>query len=254
MADTLLNSSGGSDNGGYETAPEPEVENTTLATEDPQPADIQIDFGLQSQELFLFRWTLRFLSLWCPASACLAEKTFYPALVNILLLLMIASDFNVMAKGAWKSIDIYVFLAIDAGMYLSHLFGVVYFRSRDLEENMLNVSLNIRCMNEFKTKLTRLKLGIIFSYLFLVVLVLLFFNTEVWLHGRFQCNSSFKFLEGVCKSLCLLFELSNKYLRCWQFLSFSMDHVPSAANLFCASAAAIQELSKVDRKYGRGHL
>ena len=98
MADTLLNSSGGSDNGGYETAPEPEVENTTLAIADPQPADIQIDFGLQSQELFVFRWTLRFLSLWCPASACLAEKTFYPALVNILLLLMIASDFNVDGK------------------------------------------------------------------------------------------------------------------------------------------------------------
>jgi len=212
MADTLLNSSGGSDNGGYETAPEPQVENTTLAIADPQPADIQIDFGLQSQELFVFRWTLRFLSLWCPASACLAEKTFYPALVNILLLLMIASDFNVMAKGAWKSIDIYVFLAIDAGMYLSHLFGVVYFRSRDLEENMLNVSLNIRCMNAFKTKLTRLKLGIIFSYLFLVVLVLLFFNTEVWLHGRFQCNSSFKFLEGfVNHFVCFLNYPTNIY-------------------------------------------
>ena len=215
MADALFisNRSDGSDNSnqsGYETPPE-EFENMTQATVIAMDTP-DIDFGLPSEEMVVFRRTLRVLSLWCPTSACLAEKALYPVMVNILLMLMIASDFNVIANGAWESVDIYVFLAIDAGMYLSHVFGVVYFRTRDLENNMLNVRLNVHFMNEFRQRLARLKLGIIFSYLFLVVLVLLFFNTEVWLHGRFQCNSSFKFLKGFANHfVCFLNYPTNIY-------------------------------------------
>lgn len=133
-------------------------------------------------------------------------------LINALLTLIIASDFNSIANGAWKSIDIYVFLAIDFGMYLSHLFGVFYFRSRDLENNMLNVRLQVNQMEEFRATLKRFKIGIILSYFFLVLLVLLFFNTEVWMHGRFQCNSSFKFLKGfVNHFVCFLNYPTNIY-------------------------------------------
>ena len=178
-----------------------EAESTIEATE--VQINTQIHFGLRSKELFVFRWTLRLLSLWCPTSACFAERIIYPALVNILLMIMIASDFNIMVHNeAWKSIDVYVFLAIDAGMYSSHLFGIFYFKSRDLEDNMLNVDLNVRHFSEFTKKLTRLKLGVILSYLFLSlgVIVWLFFNEEVWLRDRFQCNSSFE-NHFVCLSI-----------------------------------------------------
>ena len=205
MADSVLNAISDSESENSERGTPPgEAGNTTQATE--VQINTQIPFGLRSKELFIFRWTLRLLSLWCPTSACFAERIIYPALVNILLMIMIASDFNIMVHNeAWKSIDVYVFLAIDAGMYSSHLFGVFYFKSRDLEDNMLNVDLNVRHFSEFTKKLARLKLGVILSYLFLGVLVLLFFNTEVWLHGRFQCNSSFEFLKGfVNHFVCLL--------------------------------------------------
>lgn len=161
----------------------------------------------------LFRWTLRILSLWCPTTACFAERLFYPALVNLLLLFIIVSDSYMLATGGWKSLDIYVYLAIDGGMYSSHLFGLFYFRSRDLETNLLHeISLNDTLATRLRKKLKRLKLGIILSYLFLVVLVLLFFNTEVWLHGRFQCNSSLKFLHGFASHfVCYLNYPANIY-------------------------------------------
>lgn len=184
-----------SDMSGFETPPE-----TVVII--PDPADNQDDIGLQSQELTFFRRTLRILSLWHPTQAWLVEKIFYPILVNILLLLLVASDVYMMANGDWKSLDVYVYFGIDLGMYLSHIFGVLYFRSRDLEANMLNVRLNNNLdVNELRKKLRRLKLGIICSYFSLVVLVLLFFNTKVWLHGRLQCNSVFTFLEGVANHL-----------------------------------------------------
>ena len=179
-----------------------------------RPTDDGTPFGLFSQELFVFRWTLRILSLWCPATACFVERLIYPALVNLLLLLIIVSDSYMLAKGAWKSLDIYVYFAIDGGMYLSHLFGLLYFRrTNDLEENMLGeINLNDRLATRLRKKLKRLKVGIVLSYLLLVVLVLLFFNTEEKFHGRFQCNSSFKFLHGFASHfVCYLNYPTNIY-------------------------------------------
>lgn len=98
-------------------------------------------------------------------------------------------------------------------MYSSHLFGLFYFRSRDLETNLLHeISLNDTLATRLRKKLKHLKLGIILSYLFLVVLVLLFFNTEVWLPVRFQCNSSLKFLHGFASHfVCYLNYPTNIY-------------------------------------------
>ena len=197
-------------NGGHRT-PIEHLGNTTRIAVRPG-TEHPTHFGLLSQELFVFRWTLRFLSLWRPTRACFAERFFYPALVNLLLLLIITSDFYMLAKGAGKSLDIYVFLAIDGGMYLSHLFGLLYFRSRDLESNLLGIGLNDRLATKLRTRLKRLKLGVLFSYMLLVVLVLLFFNTTAWLKGRFQCNSSFKFLHGFASHfVCFLNYPTNVY-------------------------------------------
>lgn len=190
MADSVLHVISDSESENSERGtPLGEVGNTTQATE--VQINTKIPFGLRSKELFIFRWTLRLLSLWCPTSACFAEKIIYPALVNILLMIMIASDFNIMVhKEAWKSIDVYVFLAIDAGKYSSHLFGIFYFKSRDLEDNMLNVNLNVRCFSKFRKKLTRLTLSIILSNLSFVV-----GNFVLFSYLRFQCSFHVKFLN-----------------------------------------------------------
>ena len=169
------------------------IENTTPSL--LRPTDDGTHFDFLSQELFVFRLTLRFLSLWCPTSACSAERLIYPALVNLLLLLIIVFDTYMLAKGGWKSLDVYVYLAIDGGMYSSHLCGWLYFRSRDFETNLIHeIWLNGKLATRLRKKLKRLKVGIILSYLSLVVLVLLFFNTETWLDARLQCTSSLTFL------------------------------------------------------------
>ena len=191
MADTssILSSNESVNSVSYASAPEDPEEPEIL------PIDDRTQFGLYSDELFVFRWALRFLSLWCPTTACLAERLFYPTLVSGLLLLIIASNVYAIATQNWKSLDMYVFMAMNLGTYTSHLFGVVYFRSRDLEENMLDTNLSTRYLCVLRVKLTRLKIGIILSYLTLVVLLLLL----AWLyHAGFQCqcNSSFTFLHG----------------------------------------------------------
>ena len=189
------------------------AENQNTGNQTPiELTGITIGFD-SSQELFVFRWTLRILSLWCPTSVCFAERLFYPVLVNLLLLLIIVSDFYMLAKRAWKSLDIYVYIAIDGGMYSSHLFGLLYFRSRDLETNLLDgMRLNVELVATLRKKLKRLRVGIILSYLLLVVLVLLFFNTEVWLHGHFKCSSSLKFLHGFASHfVCYLNYPTNIY-------------------------------------------
>ena len=187
------------------------IESTTPSL--VRPTDDGNHFDYLSQELFVFRWTLRFLSLWCPTSACFVERLFYPALVNLLLLLLIVSDVYMLATGSWKSLDVYVYLAIDGGMYSSHLCGWLYFRSRDFETNLIHeIRLNDKLATRLRKKLKQLKVGIILSYLLLVVLVLLFFNIKAWLDGRFQCISSFKFLHGFGSHLvCFLNYPANIY-------------------------------------------
>lgn len=169
---------------------------------------------LHSKELLVFRWTLRFLSLWSPTTASLAERVFYPLVVNVLLLIVITLDIYVLVKvrQSWKSLEGYVFFAIDLGMYSSHLFGVAYFRSRDLEDNMIDLEVDLAFMEELRKKLRRLTIGIIISYLLLVATVLLFFNIETWTQGHFLCNSSFSFLHGgTSHFVCMLNYPTNIY-------------------------------------------
>ena len=173
-----------------------------------------VQLRLELNELSVFRWTLRFLSLWSPREASLAEKVFYPLVVNVLLLIVITSDIYGLVKvtQSWKSLEPYVFFAIDLGMYSSHLFGVAYFRSRDLEDNMIDLEVDLVFMEELRKKLRRLTIGIIISYLLLVATVLLFFNIETWTQGHFLCNSSFSFLHGgTSHFVCMLNYPTNIY-------------------------------------------
>lgn len=123
---------------------------------------------------------------WCFIIVCFVECLFYLVLVNFFLLFIIVLDFYMLVIGGWKLFDIYVYLVIDGGMYLSYLFGLFYFRLCDFEINLFyEISLNDMFVIRLRKKLKCLKLGIILLYLFLVVFVLLFFNIEVWFYGWF---------------------------------------------------------------------
>lgn len=123
---------------------------------------------------------------WCFIIVCFVECLFYLVLVNFFLLFIIVLDFYMLVIGGWKLFDIYVYLVIDGGMYLSYLFGLFYFRLCDFEMNLFyEISLNDKFVIRLRKKLKCLKLGIILLYLFLVVFVLLFFNIEVWFYGWF---------------------------------------------------------------------
>ena len=48
-------------------------------------------------------------------------------------------------KSSNETVDVYMLLAIDLGTYLNHVFGYLYFRTRDLETNLLRISLYCFC-------------------------------------------------------------------------------------------------------------
>jgi len=206
------------------SATEGENNNSASTVTASQTGPTHEELHLRSQELLVFRNTLRFLSLWCPAAANLAERMFYPFIVNLLLLTIIILDFFVLAKQSWKSLELYVFVAIDLGMYSSHAFGLCYFRSRDLEDNMIDLQVNRRFIRKLRKKLGCLKIGIIISYSLLLVLVLVFFNTEAWLNGHYLCKSSFTFLHGVTSHIvCMLNYPINIYgVGCSLAISWTM--------------------------------
>ena len=243
MADSVLHAicrESDSENSERGTPPG-EAGNTTQATE--VHINTQIPFGLRSKELFVFRWTLRLFSLWSPRSACFAERVFYLAMVNILLLLQIAMGlYKMFANGGGRDIFDYLNWAMFAEIYLSHFFAVRYFKSRDLEDNMLNVNLNVRCFSKFRKKLTRLTLGIILSYLFLVVaiFVIFFSDEDMWSNGRFQCNLQVKFLKGFAKDfICLLTPLTAIY---WIGISWALSWTMCLFQQTCS--ARLQQLSQ----------
>ncbi|XP_068701137.1 uncharacterized protein [Montipora foliosa] len=108
---TLIISCDGSDDSSSYVSAQDEPEETTQSTF--PVTDDRTQLGFYSDELRVLRWMFRFLSLWCPASAGWIERCAYPFLVNLLLLQVILSDFYVLATQNWKSLEVYVFLAID---------------------------------------------------------------------------------------------------------------------------------------------
>ena len=154
--------------------------------------DEYVNFTIYSKEFRVIRWTLRGLSLWHPRSTCLFENFIYPAFVNVLLTIMIAVDILILIRDKWAP---YVFLAIHLATYQSHLFGVLYFRSRDLEENILQIELKAEQAKQLRRSLRMLTRWSLITFIILVILVLMFFNTEIWLKRRFKCNSIFPFLH-----------------------------------------------------------
>ena len=108
-------------------------------------------FKFRSSWQFLgLRVLLRILSFWCPRSSCWLERVLYPFLVNSLLnlvsvivLLQIINlyQFDYEILGGQKQYAIvYIILSVVASC--SHIAGIFYFGSRDVEDNMTNLILD----------------------------------------------------------------------------------------------------------------
>lgn len=91
----------------------------------------------------LVRLLLRVLSLWCPATACCVERFAYPLVVNFLLLSLSLEPIwdNEYQYRTYNIVRGLLCIILNMNSWLSHTAGVIYFRSRDLEENMTNFSL-----------------------------------------------------------------------------------------------------------------
>ena len=94
--------------------------------------------SFQCQEFRLIRLLLRLLSLWRPQSAGVLENYFYPFMVNILLLSAGMVRNTIQAANISDSLSIQsIYVVHDVGIWLGHILGNIYFRSRDLETNVL---------------------------------------------------------------------------------------------------------------------
>ena len=71
--------------------------------------DDRVNFTIYSKEFRVIRWTLRGLSLWHPNSTSVIESFIYPALVNILFIIMLAADIFILIRDKWASVTSYVF-------------------------------------------------------------------------------------------------------------------------------------------------
>lgn len=180
--------------------------------ESPPPI-ILVDFGFLSEELSFFRRTLRFLSLWQPDDAWKVERFLYPAFVNIILLSTVLADLQMLVNHNWTSFDVYVYMIIDIGMYFSHILGILYFKSRDMETNMLNLGLrHCEDVDAFRKKLRKLKILVVFTFSTLTALILLFYNLHAWRQHRIVCNSVFTFIKGILNHIvCSLNYPANIY-------------------------------------------
>ncbi len=159
-----------------------------------------VRFDFRMREFDVLRKTLRILSMWQPKRAHFTERIIYPLFVNILLLVMVAADIVMVykhIKNPETSVQVYVILSVDLGTYFSHVFGTLYLKRRDLEGNVIDFTVSTRLAEQFKKDMRKLNYFILISFL---MLVLMFFNTNIWLKGRFTCSSVFPFAshEAVC--------------------------------------------------------
>ena len=149
-----------------------------------------VNFTINSDEFKTMRWMLRFMSLWHPSTASLFERIIYPMFINVALAEMVVGNFMV-NKNIMTPIFIYLYLAIDFGAYFNHVFGVFYFRCRDLDNNLINIELESEQAIKFQRSLKLLTRSSLIVY---AVCVMLFISSEV-AKGRAEGGVLSKYLK-----------------------------------------------------------
>ena len=125
------------------------------------------------KEFRMIRFLLRLLSLWRPRTAGMIERFVYPAMINLLLLAAgpVRNIIQATGKTTWLSLQS-VYLVHEIGIWLGHILGNVYFRSRDLETNVLpSVQELTDSRKPLKRGLKYLKAGMVLSLLLFSVML-----------------------------------------------------------------------------------
>ena len=134
---------------------------------------------LQSKECRLLRWTIRAFGLWHPVQACFAEKWIYPAFIHALFVMELIFQIYFMAKalslignGTTNDLILELSLRLSTAVcfWLGHAFTVKYFKSRDFEQNVINITCDSRVHVQFKSTKRRLNVLMAFS-IFLTLLI-----------------------------------------------------------------------------------
>lgn len=108
----------------------------------------------KNTEFLLVRWLLKALSLWSGKSSCCFNRYFYPAFVTFLLACITVCFIIIFALK--KSDDVtysIICVVISTGGFLSHIAALFYLRSRDIEENMVRITLKGSQLEKFRKPL-----------------------------------------------------------------------------------------------------
>ena len=159
--------------------------------------------SLQANEFKFFRKTLRTFGFWHPEQATVYERVIYPVLVSgvFIVMLLFHSIYLIIALvghaqtiGGKLNYDFIVDLAsrltVDVLSWLGHFFTVKYFRSRDMEQTLLNMNLHRNYSHEIskiKRGLGRILVASILANVFVAVLT--FYNT-FWLDTNLKSNAT----------------------------------------------------------------
>lgn len=109
--------------------------------------------SLDHKDFRFVRWTLRAVGFWHPSQACFGEKWLYPLLINALFLFSFIIEIYFMIKALLLTgkgtthdliLELSVRLSESLACWIGHTFTVMYFKSRDFEQNIMNAVYNFK--------------------------------------------------------------------------------------------------------------
>ena len=162
-----------------------------------------VDYGtlsFTSKQFKVIRILLRLLSLWRPRSAYRMERYVYPVLVNLLLLVCgpIRNSIQASMQPTWLSIQL-LYVVNEVAIWLGHIFGNVYFASRDLEKNVLKPKQPLPGITKPLHRMLKiLNIAVVITMTFFSILFCtLFIVTNIlWEHGAQRFSAQFPGLHG----------------------------------------------------------
>ena len=120
----------------------------------PERPDQKTFIFEKNTEFLLLRWLLKALSLWGAKSSCCFNRYFYPAFVNFLLACITVCYIVILAlkKGGDVTYSA-ISVVMSTGGFLGHIAALFYLRSRDIEENMICITLKGSQLEKFGKQL-----------------------------------------------------------------------------------------------------
>lgn len=159
--------------------------------------------SLLADEFKFFKKTLRIFGFWHPEQATVYERAFYPALVSGVFIVMlvfhgiyliIALVGHAQSVGGKLNYDFIVDLAsrltVDVLSWLGHFFTVKYFKSRDMEQTLLNMNIHKNYLVDISKIKRRLGWILVASILANVLVAVLTLYNSFWLDTNLKSNTT----------------------------------------------------------------